>query len=59
MAAKNTAPFVALTDLRHDGDSVAVGEIIDLTEAQAIQLVELGAVEPAPTEVAAPAKAKK
>lgn len=55
MAAKKTSPHTVVTDgFRFDGEDVAVGEVVELTEDQAKQLIELGAVEP----VAAPAETK-
>lgn len=40
-------PFVALVPIEHDGEPVAPGEPLELTELQAEQLLACRAVEPA------------
>lgn len=51
-AAGPTATFKVLSPLSHDGDDYAIGEAVELTEAQALALGP-EVVEPAPVEKAA------
>lgn len=50
MAIAKTTAYIALTEIRHDGEDLAVGDTLMLTAAQAEQLVAMGAVEAAPAE---------
>jgi len=49
VAAADAAPvaeYEALSPINHDGDDYAIGEIIELTDAQAKQLLEVNAIKP-------------
>lgn len=46
-AAKTTALFLVKSNLSHDGDDYAVGDTVELTEAQALALGP-EVIEPAP-----------
>jgi len=48
-------PYRALRPLRHDGDDIAVGATVQLTDDQAVELAALGAVDPKPVPDPAPA----
>lgn len=54
--AKKTAPYRTIDVVRFDGDDLEVGSIIELTDAQAQQLIDCGAVVP---QSAVEPKAKK
>jgi hypothetical protein len=47
-ASTDTKPYLAKTRIQHDQDTYEAGEELELTDAQAKQLLDVKAVEPAP-----------
>lgn len=51
-ASTEKKPYIAKTAIQHDKDAYQAGEELELTDAEAKQLLEVKAIEPAPARKA-------